>query len=481
MGGSPVRSARPGRRAVGTGLCLAAVTVLVASLVGAGPASGAVTAPNVNVSVGYADTVHGSFLPSPWNGDPGVIFAGDSGAASFDAGAVRVEVPADGAPVTVEDVSVDVGSYHYAIWGGFLPVTIQPGEQLVLTSTDGQNFNTSDTSDGCANNGVIPAVHLTIASATFDYADQGQILNTGGRDLWTCLEQNEGNQWSTVGEADVGVSLAAKPQSVSPGQNVEFASTVTNYGPAAATNVQLFEGLPSNGTFVSATPSQGSCQLGEGGVFCSLGTLSSDASATVGVVVTTPSEPASVSSNVEVSADQFDPNGDNNSAGATADPCTTDCTGGWVNDGGTVAGPPIGGDVTQSATIIAPRGVHGPVSSTNSETSPCQEPPTFETYGRVFIVEGPVATGRHVYLNRYRFVTSTDPSIGVPPHEPLRNIKLLRMCVEIPRCLIPHRRLASIPSGFLGCVYKVHRNRLTKVVTISELDTGNDPPIRGGG
>jgi len=30
-------------------------------------------------------------------------------------------------------------------------------------------------------------------------------------------------------------------------------------------------------------------------------------------------------------------------------------------------------------------------------------------------------------------------------------------------------------------VFRVHRNTRTKVVTISELDTGNDPPIRGGG
>jgi uncharacterized repeat protein (TIGR01451 family) len=285
------------------------------------------------------------------------------------------------------------------------------------------------------------------------------------------------------GDADVGVELAAKPASVTPGQNVEFASTVTNHGPADATNVQLFEGLPSTVDFVSATPSQGSCELGEGnGVFCSLGSLSNGASATVDVVVTTPSEPESVSSTVIVSADQPDPNGDNNSAGATADPCTTDCTGGWLDDGGRVNGPPIGGDVTQSATIIAPPGVHGPVSSTNTDTSPCDEPPDFETYGQVFVVEGPAATGSRVYLNRYRLVTSADPSIGVPPHEPLKNITLLRTCVQIPRCLNPrHKKLSSIPDGFQGCVYRVHRNTRTKVVTISELDTGNDPPIRGGG
>jgi hypothetical protein len=122
------------------------------------------------------------------------------------------------------------------------------------------------------------------------------------------------------------------------------------------------------------------------------------------------------------------------------------------------------------------------VSSTNTGTSPCQEPPGFETYGKVFVVEVPAAPGSRVYLNRYRFVTSADPSVGVPPHERLNQIKLLRTCIEIPRCLFPrHKKLSSIPAGFQGCVYRVHRNRTTKVVTISELDTGNDPPIRGGG
>ena len=39
----------------------------------------------------------------------------------------------------------------------------------------------------------------------------------------------------------------------------------------------------------------------------------------------------------------------------------------------------------------------------------------------------------------------------------------------------------SIPEGYQGCVYNVRRDAYTKVVTISELDTGQDPPIRGGG
>jgi uncharacterized repeat protein (TIGR01451 family) len=285
------------------------------------------------------------------------------------------------------------------------------------------------------------------------------------------------------GSADVGVSLTAKPASVTPGQNVEFESIVTNDGPNTATNVELFETLPDSVDFVEATATQGSCEPGEGpSVFCSLGSIGDGGSVTVSVVVTTPSEGfEGISSHVEVSADQFDPNTENNSDGDSAGPCSTECTGGWLDVGGRLDGPPIGDGVTQSATLIAPAGVHGPVSSFNTSESPCDEPPDFETYGKVFIVDGPAATKGRAYLNRFKFVTSEDTSVGVPPHEPLKDVTLLRKCVEIPRCLGRHHNTSSIPSGFEGCVYKVHRDMRTKVVTISELDTGDDPPIRGGG
>ena len=78
-------------------------------------------------------------------------------------------------------------------------------------------------------------------------------------------------------------------------------------------------------------------------------------------------------------------------------------------------------------------------------------------------------------------ISSNDPSIGVPFKEPLGDIKLLRQCVEIPRCLNDKKTLRSIPPGFQGCIHRVRRSTTTRVVTIAELDTGNDPPIRGGG
>ena len=282
------------------------------------------------------------------------------------------------------------------------------------------------------------------------------------------------------GSADVGVTLAANPSGVSPGQLLNFQPTVTNTGPDDATGVQLFETVPDNVQIVEITPTQGECGQDGNLVVCGLGTIKNGGSASVDVIVQTQSSFKALVAKVNVSADQSDPNGENNASKATARACTRDCTGAWFDDGGTVAGPKIHRYVTQSATLTAPTGVHGPVSSVNLKESPCQEPPDFETYGQVFDVNGPVATEGRVYLNKFRLISSEDTSVGVPPGEPLGKIKLIRSCVELPHCLSRAQNIRSIPEGFQGCEYRVTRS-YSGIVTISELDTGQDPPIRGGG
>jgi hypothetical protein len=61
--------------------------------------------PNVHamkVSVAYADGIRGDpTVPSPWDGDPGVLFIG--GGVRFDAGAIRIANPS-AQPLTVDNV-----------------------------------------------------------------------------------------------------------------------------------------------------------------------------------------------------------------------------------------------------------------------------------------------------------------------------------------------------------------------------------------
>lgn len=281
--------------------------------------------------------------------------------------------------------------------------------------------------------------------------------------------------------ADLSIGMTANPSAVSPGQDVDFKSTVVNNGPDAAANAFYAEHVPTVGSFVSVTTSQGSCNFDYPALACEFGTIASGGSAVVDLVWTTPGEPAPVTNDANVGATTEDPNFENNEASATAEPCGTDCTGGWLDDGGRVDGPPLGGDVTQSADILAPPGVHGPVSSVNTPESPCEEPPDFDPYGQVFVLEVPSLSGKKAFTFRLKLVTSSDPTIGIPPNEPLNEIELLRGCVPLPHCRTHRHNLASIPEGSDGCLFKVHRNMRTKNVVITELDTGQDPPIRGGG
>lgn len=155
----------------------------------------------VGVSVGYADNYNGGvvFYPTPWEGDPGVVFVG-SGCArgtqrTCDAGAVKVDNPSSAA-VTAR-VTVDVGPSHYDLWGDRV---IPPGFSLILTQTMPFNFDTSeDNPPGCDRSSTVPVVHVTINGATTDYFDTGQVLNTGGVEVDRCPPgTNEGQQWSRI-------------------------------------------------------------------------------------------------------------------------------------------------------------------------------------------------------------------------------------------------------------------------------------------
>ncbi|HSL20312.1 MAG TPA: FG-GAP-like repeat-containing protein [Vicinamibacterales bacterium] len=83
------------------------------------------------------------------------------------------------------------------------------------------------------------------------------------------------------------------PDPVNAGEPITYSATVTNNGPfeaGAVTFTQTF-----GGTFVSATPSVGTC-AGTGPVTCDLGTLAPFASATIQVVVNAPSTESTFSS-----------------------------------------------------------------------------------------------------------------------------------------------------------------------------------------
>ena len=114
--------------------------------------------------------------------------------------------------------------------------------------------------------------------------------------------------------ADLRITNVATPSPATVGSALNYKLTVTNGGPDGAANVNVIDTVPATTTFVSATPSQGTC-AGTATVSCSLGTLASAASATVGIVVT-PTSGGAITNTASVSASTADPASANNTAQA---------------------------------------------------------------------------------------------------------------------------------------------------------------------
>jgi uncharacterized repeat protein (TIGR01451 family) len=178
----------------------------------------------------------------------------------------------------------------------------------------------------------------------------GTLTNTANASTATAdpnPANNAGSATTTVVEptADLSVTKTDSPDPVLPGDDITYTITVTNNGPATADDVTVTDPLPAGTSFVSATPSQGSC-AGTTTVTCNIGFLANGASATITLVVQVdPATPpgaeientASASSPAEVSAAVADPNPGNNSATATT----------------TVAAPEVPGEEPGSPSVPA--------------------------------------------------------------------------------------------------------------------------------
>lgn len=209
------------KKRIGTTILAAALTILLMpTMLGrahAAPASG------VNVFVGYADNLraNATHFPTPWDGSPGVIYQGClSASCSYDAGAVRVENDSN-VQVTIDSVVLHFDTCAFDIWPH--GVALPPGGQLILTQTasgagngcssqTGSAPTTMDSSDfgpggqpwsgQCMNSNVIPQVDVSIDGVVSTFADNGQVLNTGGVDQASCGPVGPGNestQWTSIG------------------------------------------------------------------------------------------------------------------------------------------------------------------------------------------------------------------------------------------------------------------------------------------
>ena len=115
--------------------------------------------------------------------------------------------------------------------------------------------------------------------------------------------------------ADLGVTLTSSGPNVT-GTQTTYVVTVSNTGPADASEIALTVLLPSTGVLASATPSSGYCSTSSS-IICNLGAMAGGASATVTLTVNQLT-PGNSTMTVQVSASQSDPNLANNQTASTA-------------------------------------------------------------------------------------------------------------------------------------------------------------------
>ncbi len=208
------------------------------------------SAPPYQVNVGYADTLRANpaNFPTPWEGDPNVVYEGCSGGCSFDSSAIEL-VNTSSHALTVNSVVLTFdASCVYDIWPH--TVNLPVNGEMVLTENVGggpggctvssQQIDGSDIGPGgvnwagnCNQSGVVPQVTATVGGKAQTYTDTGQVLNTGGTDGASCnpATSNESTQWTPIGQtACAGLVLSTKPatQALAPNATATLTTTVTN-------------------------------------------------------------------------------------------------------------------------------------------------------------------------------------------------------------------------------------------------------------
>ncbi len=146
---------------------------------------------------------------------------------------------------------------------------------------------------------------VNTATVTGDVTDSNPSNNTDSEATLVLAEGGDA--------ADLELTIADAPDPVASGENLTYIDLVSNVGALPASSVKVVNTLPSEVTYVSATPTQGSCTHSGNQVTCNLGTLAAGASAQVNLVTTvSPSFSGTLIATGIASMAETDPNINNN-------------------------------------------------------------------------------------------------------------------------------------------------------------------------
>ncbi len=221
---------------------------------------------------------------------------GSSGDFSVSASpANRLVVPGG---VTTYDVSITpsggfTGQVDFSLSG--LPTSSSGSFNPVSVNVSGSSTVTST---------------LTVTTTLSTPLGEAQLTITGTAGV---LHRNGATKLTVVSpaSADLALNKTGSPNPAAVGANLSYRLVVTNNGPGGATGVITSDMLPGNVTFVSATPTQGTCS-GTASINCNLGSLAANANAAVTIVVT-PNQIGQLSNTASVVANESDPVAANNS------------------------------------------------------------------------------------------------------------------------------------------------------------------------
>jgi hypothetical protein len=132
-------------------------------------------APEVIVYVGYLDNVQGTQnpvdIPTPFDPDETILISTGGVSTPHDTGVIRFENRTEVSVIIDPGLQVTTEHGVFQLWDSFLPITLAPGQNLVLAETANFNFVTSGS--GLA---IDPVVSASVNGQAFTFTDTARVL-----------------------------------------------------------------------------------------------------------------------------------------------------------------------------------------------------------------------------------------------------------------------------------------------------------------